>query len=146
MHNRLPLFFMTKKYKYTKKPGRPPKYKSAKLLHYVITRYFRRGKYDPDFRPTICGLVLYCGFCDRNSFYDLEKQEEFSGTVKKARLAIQAVYERNLHRNNAAGSIFALKNFGWRDDTPTLNLNLHMTQEEIDARNHRLKKLLAIDA
>ena len=96
--------------------GRPPKYKTAAEMQKKIMEFFVwcEKKEHP---PTISGLVLYLGFCDRVSFYDLEKQAKFSYTIKKARQMIQQVYERNLHGTTPTGSIFALKNFGWDDKT-----------------------------
>lgn len=65
--------------------------------------------------PTITGLCLYLGFESRQSFYDYEKREAFSYTIKKARLLIESEYEEMLQAGNTSGAIFALKNFGWTD-------------------------------
>lgn len=94
--------------------GRPPKFSSVAALEEKIEDYFKtieeQGKH-----PTITGMALHLGFVDRQSFYDYKGKDQFSGTMKKARLRIEAVYEANLHGNSPTGSIFALKNFGWRD-------------------------------
>ena len=66
---------------------------------------------------TISGLCYYLGFDSRQSFYDYEKREEFSYTIKRARLRIEMAYEDRLHSSTPAGAIFALKNFGWSDKT-----------------------------
>ena len=92
--------------------GRPPKYKKAEELQEKVQEYFNAAS---ETKKTITGLVLACGFCSRQSFYDLEKQEEFSYTIKRARLQIENHYEEMLQGNNVAGSIFALKNLGWVD-------------------------------
>ena len=114
--------------------GRPPKYKTTEKLQDKIDEYFNEGVAKRDVVvgrgatrkvvkipiPTITGLVLYCGFSDRSSFYDLEKQEKFSHTIKKARTRIENCYEEMVHIvNNPAGAIFALKNFGWKDKIET---------------------------
>jgi len=65
--------------------------------------------------PTITGLTLYLGFCDRASFYDYENKPKFTHTIKKARTFIEKVYEELLQAGNPTGAIFALKNFGWKD-------------------------------
>jgi len=65
--------------------------------------------------PTITGLALYCNFESRQSFYDYEKNGEFSYTIKRARLRIEMEYEKALHGTSPTGAIFALKNFGWKD-------------------------------
>jgi hypothetical protein len=116
------------------KGGRPPFYETPEELQKKIDEYFAKG-----FRTrkmvvgnkrtgtqvvevpiiTITGLVLYCGFCDRHSFYDYEKREGFSHTVKRARTFIEQEYEELLSTGNATGAIFALKNFGWIDKTET---------------------------
>jgi hypothetical protein len=107
-------------------PGRPPKYKTAKELQDKIDDYFNKPT---RFREvwhdgervkipifTITGLVLHLGFCDRASFYDYEnRNEDFSHSIKAARTFIEREYEELLHSGNCTGSIFALKNFGWKD-------------------------------
>lgn len=65
--------------------------------------------------PTITGLCIYCGFESRQSFYAYENKEEFSYTIKRARLFIENEYEEMLQTGNTTGAIFALKNFGWID-------------------------------
>lgn len=64
---------------------------------------------------TITGLALYLGFASRQSFYDYEKDGEFSYAIKRARLKIEQSYEYALHGTSPTGAIFALKNFGWKD-------------------------------
>lgn len=118
--------------------GRPPKYKTAEELQAKIDEYFVSGvsmrkiitgptnnrKIDLIAVPTITGLVRFLGFCDRRSFYDLEKQKEFSYTIKAARNRIEEIYEMQLQTGNAPGAIFALKNFGWTD-TPAIDQTVH---------------------
>lgn len=109
--------------------GRPAKYKNAKELQTAIDDYFDNGVKIRDVVvgrkneqeiiqlpvPTITGLVLHIGFADRQSFYDLEKDERFSCTIKRARTRIENEYEEQLSVNGGSGPIFALKNFGWKD-------------------------------
>ena len=104
--------------------GRPPLYETSEDLEKAIQGYFNNGVATrevitgpPNNRtktlikvPTITGLVEHLGFCDRHSFYDLEKQDKFSHTIKKARNAIERCYEEQLTTGNPAGAIFALKN------------------------------------
>ncbi len=105
------------------KVGRPPKYANPEELQVKIDEYFEQDiKIELERKPftlTITGLVLYCGFCDRVSFYDYEKRPEFSYTIKRARARIEEHYEKRLQGNNCTGSIFALKNFGWIDKQET---------------------------
>ena len=111
--------------------GRPPKYKNAQELQKKIDEYFKNC---PDYKtliafdknagefiehqiltPTISGLALYLGFCDRSSFYNYEEKPEFSYTIKKARFKIEHEYEKQLWNDKCPGAIFALKNLGWTD-------------------------------
>lgn len=104
--------------------GRPPLFDDPEVLESQIEAYFN----DPDHeyqqvgeiiwqkKPiTITGLALWLGFESRQSFYDYEKNERFSYIIKKARLRVEQEYEAKLSRNNPTGSIFALKNMGWKD-------------------------------
>ena len=75
-----------------------------------------------EWRPTITGMVLFCGFVNRQSFYDYEAKPEFAGIIKKGRCLVENVYEQNLTGTTPTGSIFALKNMGWRDEQ-SINLN-----------------------
>ena len=105
--------------------GRPRIYDDPEELQYMIDKYLNEGclidkvsnltgeKYQEK-HPTITGLVLYCGFADRSSFYNYEENELFSYTIKRARTCIEQWYESNL-LDRHTGSIFALKNFGWTD-------------------------------
>jgi hypothetical protein len=109
--------------------GRPRKYDKAKDLQKKIDEYFDTGvkkrlvevgkgeakKVIEIPVPTITGLVLHCGFADRQSFYAYEQKEEFSYTIKRARTLIEKEYEEQLSISGGSGPIFALKNFGWVD-------------------------------
>ncbi|MCM1340007.1 MAG: DNA-packaging protein [Muribaculaceae bacterium] len=105
--------------------GRPPIYKTPAELQKKIDEYFKNC---PDKRivptkmgvfevpaPTVTGLAFFLGFSSRQSFYDYENNEEFSYTIKRARLRIEREYEKLLCTATPAGAIFALKNFGWKD-------------------------------
>jgi hypothetical protein len=104
------------------------KYKTPELLSEAIGDYFKNGVRTKKVMlgnvavdmpvPTITGLVIHLGFCDRQSFYDYEKYKGYSCTIKKARTFIECHYEEMLQVGNTTGAIFALKNFGWRDKFP----------------------------
>ena len=110
--------------------GRPPTYTSPEELQEKIEEYFKSGVKKRQVVvgrgenklvieipiPTITGLVLFCGFSDRHSFYDYEKKPEFTHTIKRARTLIETEYEEQVTTGNTA-AIFALKNFGWTDKT-----------------------------
>ena len=92
--------------------GRPPKYETSDQLQEAIDSYWESLGEN---KPTITGLALHLGFESRQSFYKYEQDGEFCYTIKAARLKVESIYESNLHGGAAAGSIFALKNFGWSD-------------------------------
>ena len=116
--------------------GRPPLFETVEELRDKIDEYFKTGVKKRSFIvgraenqkevsipiPTISGLALFLGFESRQSFYDYEKKDGFSYTIKKARLFIEVEYEEQLHYGNTTGAIFALKNMGWRD-TQDLKVN-----------------------
>lgn len=94
--------------------GRPPLFETPEQLRQAIDQYFDTNKL-----PTITGLALYLGFCDRQSLYDYEKKPEFTCMIKEARLRVESSYEQTLYTKNPTGAIFALKNMGWRDKQET---------------------------
>jgi hypothetical protein len=107
--------------------GRPPMYNTAEELQQKIDDYFNNGVRTKTVLvgkdkepmelpvPTITGLAYYLGFESRQSFYDYEKKDGFTYTIKRARLFIEVEYEMQLSVGNTTGAIFALKNMGWID-------------------------------
>ncbi len=86
--------------------GQPPTFASPEELQRKIDEFIEscsskiikddEGEDQVDLgKPiTISGLAYYLGFESRQSFYDYEKREEFSYTVKRARLFIESSYEQ----------------------------------------------------
>jgi hypothetical protein len=102
------------------KGGRPALFETDEQLTEKVNEYF--AEIEITGKPaTITGLALFLGFESRQSFYDYEERDGFSYTIKKARLRIENEYEMKLSGNNVAGSIFALKNLGWKDKTEVDN-------------------------
>ncbi len=96
--------------------GRPPIFEEPEQLQTEIDLYFSTLDGAP---VTITGLCLFLGFDSRQSFYDYEKNDKFSYIIKKARMKVENAYEKNLSGGQPTGSIFALKNMGWKDKTET---------------------------
>lgn len=105
--------------------GRPALYKTPEEFKAKVQEYFDAGcrrvkrKHGDGYievpKCTITGLALYMGFSSRQSFYDYRKREEFKEAVEWAHTMIEMIYEEFLTENNPTGSIFALKQFGWKD-------------------------------
>lgn len=68
---------------------------------------------------TITGLALFLGFESRQSVYDYAKDGAYSYIVKNAQLRVECEYEKRLTGQYPTGSIFALKNMGWKDKHET---------------------------
>ena len=96
--------------------GRPPIIDTPENMQAQADLYFATLDGQPS---TITGLCLFLGFESRQSFYDYEDKPEFSYIVKRLRMKIENGYEKRLFENNPTGSIFALKNMGWKDKTET---------------------------
>ncbi len=91
--------------------GRPRKYQTVEQLQAAIDDYFETTK-----KVTVTGLALHLGFNSRQSLINNEGySEEFLDAIKRAKSRIEAYYEEHLVGKYAGGSIFALKNFGWKD-------------------------------
>lgn len=98
--------------------GRPAHFETPELMQQAIDLYFKTCDAEKK-KPTITRLAYALGFESRQSFYDYEEREQFSYIVKRARLLVEAGYEDGLRESNPTGSIFALKNMGWRDKVET---------------------------
>lgn len=130
--------------------GRPPKYKTAESMQEAIDEYFRDCEYDEDGNvrenikpPTVSGLAYHLGFLDRKSVSEYAHKDEFTDTIKKARMRIEQYLETRLTSNAVAGIIFNLKNnFGWKDKSEIEHSgNLAtMSDQELDAK---LKAMLS---
>lgn len=99
--------------------GRPLKFKSKEELEEKIFDYLMDCKEHT--RPlTITGLALALD-TTRETLLDYEEKDEFSDTVKKAKLTIQNYVEEYLFTGkNVAGAIFNLvNNYHWTNKSQT---------------------------
>lgn len=120
----------TESLKVSRKDGKPPKYKDPETLIERIKEYFTYCvEYDK--KITITGLALFLGFSTRQSIYDYAsktrtetgretKTNKFSYIIKKVLLFIEQDYEQSMRKTGRTTDIFALKNFGWKDETSTV--------------------------
>jgi len=93
--------------------GRPALYKTPEDLKAAVDDYVAKTTVA---ERTVTGLVIHLGFNSRHAFYrQKERGEEFLNIVSYAKLFVENSYEISLRGTAATGSIFALKNMGWRD-------------------------------
>ena len=95
--------------------GRPPKWTDPAKLQVLIDAYF--DKCDKTGKPyTITGLAVALD-TSRETLLDYGNKEEFSDTIKRAKVKIHKYAEEYLcSGKSATGAIFNLKNnWGWKD-------------------------------
>lgn len=95
--------------------GRPLKFKTPELLQEAIDLYFKETPKD---EWTITGLALALD-TSRQTLVNYEQKDEFIDAVKKAKLKVENGYEIDLKKSGRSGTIFALKNFDWKDKQET---------------------------
>lgn len=91
--------------------GRPLKFESVEVLQPLIDKYFTDTKKD---EWTITGLALALE-TSRETLINYQEREQFFDAIKKAKDMVEHSYELDLKKKGHSGSIFALKNFDWRD-------------------------------
>lgn len=80
----------------------------------LAEEYFAKCKAEGE-SVLLTGLILALGLSSRESLDEYGRRPEFSDSVKKAKVRVEMEYERRLSSTSPTGAIFALKNFGWRD-------------------------------
>ena len=95
--------------------GRPLKFKTVEELESKIADYLETT---PKEEWTITGLAITLDTF-RSVLCDYEEKDEFSNTIKRAKLMVEHSYELDLKKSGRTGTIFALKNFNWKDKNET---------------------------
>lgn len=95
--------------------GRPLKYKKLENILPLIEKYFNDT---PKEEWTITGLALALD-TSRKTLMEYEGRDQFSNAIKRAKEMVENSYEIDLKKHGRPGTIFALKNFDWRDKTET---------------------------
>lgn len=95
--------------------GRPLKFKTPEELQEKIETYFTKT---PKEEWTITGLALALD-TSRETLCNYEEKDAYFDTVKKAKDMVEHSYEIDLKKSGRSGTIFALKNFDWKDKTET---------------------------
>ena len=102
---------MAKAKKKLKRTGRPPIFETPEQMQEAVHAYFAT-KPNP---PSICGLALALGLATRGSLLHYQARKEFQEVVERAKLWVERWHEERLSKSNCTGSIFWLKNYGWKD-------------------------------
>jgi hypothetical protein len=118
--------------------GRPLKFKSAQEMQEIGDKYFaQRAAESLPF--TITGLAIALG-TTRESLCEYEERPGFVDTIKGLKARCQDFAETKLFGNNPTGSIFWLKNYGWKDKQEVeISGNLGLA-DRLSAARKRVKK------
>lgn len=114
--------------------GRPLKFQTPEELQQKIDEYFATTKLE---EQTVTGLALHLDTF-RDVLCDYQEKDEFSNTIKKAKLRIEHAYEMRGLKVGNAFDIFRLKNMGWKDRQETemsgqiKNINIEIAKEIAD--------------
>jgi len=92
--------------------SRQLKYKTPEDLQETIQGYLDETPRD---EWTVSGLARVVG--SKQLLDDYQKRPDYTATVKDAKLQIEIEYEKGLRSRGRAGDIFAMKNFGWTDQS-----------------------------
>lgn len=112
--------------------GRPLKFESVEILQQKIDAYFTNTKKE---EWTITGLALALD-TSRETLCNYEDKEQYFDTVKKAKDMVEHSYEIDLKKSGRTGTIFALKNFDWKDKQET----------DITTKGERIDSNMDLDA
>ena len=91
------------------------KFKTVEELEQKIDDYFKNT---PVEEWTITGLAIALD-TSRKVLVEYSDRDEYSNAVKKAKTLVEYSYELDLKKHGRSGTIFALKNFDWKDQTQT---------------------------
>lgn len=122
--------------------GRPLKFANVQELQAKIDAYFAERENmeqypNGDIKPkpiTITGLALALD-TTRETICDYGEKDEFSDSIRVARLRCENFAEERLYGGPATGPIFALKNYGWKD-TQDINQNNTGAPQVIVTKNY----------
>lgn len=97
----------------TRSVGRPLKFETVEALQEQIDDYFN---VTPKTEWTWTGLAMHLD-TSRETLREYKERKEYVDPLRRALLKVENGYEIDAKREGKAGSIFALKNFGWKDKT-----------------------------
>lgn len=90
-------------------------FKTKEELDDAINSYF---DVTPKDEWTWTGLALHLN-TNRQTLINYKEREEFVDSIEKGLARVENGYEIDLKKHGRTGTIFALKNFDWKDKTET---------------------------
>jgi hypothetical protein len=121
--------------------GRPLKFQTVKELEDKIELYFdsfKKGGENEGKPMLVSGLAYHLDICT-TTLFSYEKNSEFLAPIKKAKQRVEMQYENGLHQAAPTGSIFALKNFKWKDKSEQDLNNRYVDKEGKDLHTKDLE-------
>ncbi len=91
---------------------RPAFYTNKEELEKELDRYFDET---PIEKWTVTWLAIFLWFTSRQALDNYEEKPHFVDPIKKAKMLVEYSYELDLKEKGNTWSIFALKNFWWKD-------------------------------
>lgn len=93
--------------------GRPLKFETVEKLQEKVDDYFN---VTPKDEWTWTGLAIHLD-TSRQTLVEYKERPEFADSIKKGLDKVANGYEIDLKKHGRSGTIFALKNFDWKDKT-----------------------------
>lgn len=113
--------------------GRPLKFTNVDDLWQSAMEYIKQRQEEK--KPiTLSGIAYALDVCTQTLINYTEK-DEFFAPIKRLRQIVEMSYEDNLHSPGCTGTIFALKNLGWKD-TQDINQNNTGAPQVIVTKNY----------
>lgn len=130
--------------------GRPKIYSDPEELHRNVLEFIETIKAsqetDKPIKPTVTKFALFLGFSSKDTLYQYSKQPEFSDSIKAGLTFIENAHEERLFESGSGGSIFALKNMGWKDNQEiTHSVSKNYTEEELEEQLQEIRRLKKLD-
>lgn len=98
--------------------GRPKNIKTPAEFDRLVDEHARWCQ-EQGYPMTWTGLALALGLPSRRALTDYATKygDQFAHSAKRAKMLVEASYERRLHSQSPTGAIFGLKNLGWSDSS-----------------------------
>jgi hypothetical protein len=107
--------------------GRPLLFETPQDLQNAVDEYFENTQFD---EYTVTGLALALG-TSRETLDNYQSRQEYRDIIKRAKLMVEHSYEMSLRKKGKTTDIFALKNFGWKDQQEYT----HLTEDDEGKRS-----------